>query len=326
MKTLQNLIMLLTLLIALSCNSQTSEQQKQSEEAEKRAIQAQKQIQEMMDNNPEMKKMMEQLKKRQAEEKAQKETEKIKNEADKIINKAKNREAYYWKGKVASNTKGKFNNWSHGSVDIAIYDGDGKMDQNNFYIDKKFIVVGNISADGKVTLNLPKTIRTPRPINESLIPEMHSVYNQDVNFSKPNTLYRNPGFLLSIIKGDLLFGQLFIGNSEKVTYNLAAECCIDYGDIGYRLYWVYIKDSCTATIKQDFEEGKVTIGETEKNLDQTIIYDLNFKPGWNLIKTEVFDNIEVNGESRFKTKKHTVVNTMPSDARYYFLVKDWFNK
>ncbi|WP_123897947.1 hypothetical protein [Aureibaculum marinum] len=326
MKNFNLLVLIAILLFSTGCMSQTPEQKKQEEEAEKLKAQAEKQIQELMKNNPEVKNMMEELKKRQAQEQAEKEKKSLQQKKQQTINKAKNREEYYWKGKIASNTSGQFKNWKHGNVDIAIYDGDGKMDQYNNYIDKKYVVVGNISAAGKVSFNFPKTIRTPKPISKSLIPELHSVYNQDVTFSNPNTPYRHPGFVLSVIKDNNALGQLFIGNSEKVTYNLAAPCCLDYGDIGYRLYWVYSKEACTAKVKQDFKDKKITIGETEKNLDQTIIYDLDFKPGWNLIKTEVLENIKINGESRFKLKKHTVVKTMPSDAKYYFLIKDWFNQ
>lgn len=323
---LTQLIILTTLLLSLSCNSQTPEQKKQIEAAEKQAAEAQKMVEEMMKNNPQMKQVMDQLKERQAEEKAQREKENTQKEKERAINRKKNREEFYWRGKVASDTNGKFNNWQHGPVKIAIYDGNGKLDANMQYIDKKYVIVGSIGSSGQVTMDLPENIRTPYPISKSLIPELHSVYNRDVVFSKPNTAYRNPGFTLSIVKDGISLGKLYIGNSEKVTYNLAAPCCIDYGDLGYRLYWVYVEEACTAKIKQDFTDKKITIGETEKNLDQTIIYDLHFEPGWNMIKTEVLDNIEINGQSRFKLKKHTVARTMPPDAKYYFLIRDRHNK
>lgn len=318
MKTIQNIAFAILILMALSCNGQTPEQKKQMEEAEKQAAEAQKQVEEVMKNNPELKKMMEQMKAMEERQEAEKKKKRAAEKKENAKKTAKHKEDFYWQGKVASNTNGKFSKWKHGAVDIAIYDGNGKMDANMQYIDKNYIILGNISSNGQVTINLPKTIKAPYPINKSLIREMHSLSNDDVSFSNPNTPFRNPGFTLSIIKNFKKLGSLFIGNSERVTYNLAAPCCLHYGDEGYRLYWVYIKDACSAKFDKIYKNKKIWHGEAEKIVDQRITYDLDFKPGWNLIKSEVIGHYNVDNRTIFKSKKHTVVPSLPADAKYYF--------
>jgi len=316
MRKLTCIITMLFLFIGMIGFAQlTPEQQKQAEEAQKKAM-------EMMQNNPQMKKMMEQIKAQEANKKAENEKKHSAAEKENAIKRAKHMEEFYWRNKVASNTNGKFANWKHGSVDIAIYDGNGKQDAQGQFIDKKYIIVGKISTDGQVSVNFPNSIRTPHPIGKSLIPEMHSVYNADVTFSDPDVPYRWPGFTLSIIKDYHLLGTLFIGNSERTTYNLAAPCCINYGDEGYRLYWVYVKEACTANLRKEFKQNKVFDGEVEKIVDQSIMYDLNFKSGWNLIKSEVIGNYTIGGRTVYKNKVHTVVSTMPAAAKYYFKSKE----
>ncbi|MBT8185674.1 MAG: hypothetical protein KJN76_12590 [Eudoraea sp.] len=279
-------------------------------------------MQEQMMNSPQMKAMMDQISQMEEQQKAEEKMREATRENANAKKAEKNNEDFYWRNTVASNTKGKFPNWSWGAVDIAIYDGDGKMDSYGEYIDKKYVIIGNISSDGQVTFNFPENITTPNPINKSLIPQMHSVTNNEVVFSNPDTPFRQPGFILSIIKNNDSLGSLFIGNSEKTTYNLAAPCCLSYGDEGYRLYWVYVKEACSANLKKEFKQNKVLYGESERIVDQSIIYDMNFKPGWNLIKTEVRGNYMVGNRTFFKDKIHTVVPGLPEDARYYFKYDD----
>jgi len=323
MRTLTFIISVLFLLSGIFGHTQTTpEQKKQQEEMEKKAEEAYKKAMEMMQNNPQMKAMMEQMEAQEANRKAENEKKQAVAEKENAKKAAKHREEFYWRNKVASNTNGKFADWKHGSVDIAIYDGDGKQDAQRQFIDKKYIVVGKINSNGQVSLNFPNSIRTPHPIGKSLIPEMHSVYNADVTFSAPEVPYRWPGFTLSIIKDYISLGTLFIGNSERTTYNLAAPCCLNNGDEGYRLYWVYVKEACTAKLRKEFKQNTIFNGEAEKIVDQSIEYDLNFKPGWNLIKTEIIGNYEVGGRTFFKDKIHTVAPAMPTDARYYFRSKE----
>jgi len=313
MKTLRLIVLIICMLTTavFSYAQPTPEQQKQIEEAQKKAM-------EMMKDNPQMKALMDQIEAQEANRESEKENKQAEEEKENAEKAKKHLEDFYWRNKVASNSNGKFADWKWGNVDIAIYDGDGKMDANLEYVDKKYIIVGNISSDGQVTFNFPESIRTPSPINKSLIPEMHSVYSQDVTYSNPDVLYRWPGFSLSIIKDNNSVGTILIGNSERTTYNLAAPCCLNYGDEGYRLYWVYVEDSCTAQLKKEFKQNRVFNGEAERIVDQSIVYDLNFKPGWNLIKTEVRGNYQVGNRAFFKDKIHSVVSGMPSDARYYF--------
>ncbi len=58
-------------------------------------------------------------------------------------------------------------------------------------------------------------------------------------------------------------------------------------------------------------------------METNVSYNLNFKSGWNLVKTEVIDNYKLEHErgldvSWFKNHKHTVISNMPNDAIYYY--------
>lgn len=304
---------LLVLAMGVSFAQMTPEQKKQMEEAQKKAAEAQKKIEEMM-NNPEMKKMMEQMKKQDAlyeaeRKKKQKAQKKKQNQSNK-----KRLDEYYWKGKVASNTSGKFSNWKHGAVDLAY-----QLEVDNY------LILGSIDANGQVNLSLPNQVTTKRTISTALIPEMHEVSGKDVSFSNPNTSFLSPGFSMVVLKGNKNLGNLYMGNSERVTYNLAAPCCLFHGDEGYRLYWAYSQEASTAQLEKIYNKDLYNNAtDTKTQIKQTLRYDMKFKSGWNLIKSEVRGSYDDGMRGTYKDKIHTVVPSMPADAKYYFLIKDWY--
>ena len=321
MKAQRLVLIFLLCIIGVNCKGQTDEQKKMIKEMEKKAAEA-KRINDSLMNTPQMKKMMEQLKAQEAIYQKEREKQREEREAKKKEKPVNNSTDFYWINKIASDTQGQFTDWKWGAAELIVFNGDWGINEAGELIDQKYTVVGNISSNGKLTINLPATIETPYLISKALIPEMHSVTNRDVSFSRPEAAFMTLGFTLQVIGNNKHLGTLFIGNSERVTYNLAAPCCLFKGDEGYRLYWVYVEEACSAQLHKEFKEKKITQGEEEKLVDQTIIYDLDFQPGWNLIKSEVIGNYNIGGSTQFKTKKHTVVSTMPADARYYFKYND----
>jgi len=321
MKTIKNVFIIITLLIAFSCNSQTPEQKKQIEEAQKQAEEANKKAMEMMKNNPQYKEALKMME--QGKQKIKDDDEKKKKEKEERAERAKNHmEKFYWRNKVASDTNGKFANWKWGDVNIGYYDGDKRKDKEGNYIDKKYVILGSINSSGVVTMDLHTNVKTNRIISNGLFPQMYDERNEDVTFSKPNTPYLWTNFTLEVIKGGKQLGSLYIGNSERTTHNVVQPNVMGkYGDEGYLLYWAYSGGACSAKASKTQKDVSFPVGENNVKFDKFVTIDLNFKTGWNLIKISVDESTEQAGQKWATKKSYTTVSGMPSDAKYYFNFK-----
>ncbi|TDU43101.1 hypothetical protein BXY82_0507 [Gelidibacter sediminis] len=86
--------------------------------------------------------------------------------------------------------------------------------------------------------------------------------------------------------------------------------------------WVYAEKDCGIKANEDWK-GDLSNTGTPLIVATNVIYDLNFKAGWNLVKTEVigtyhFPDAPEEDRSRYKNHKHTSVAAVPKDATYYF--------
>lgn len=316
MKTIRNTLATLSIIFSLAMVAQpTPEQQKQAEEAQQKAM-------EMMKNNPQFQeamKMMEGAEEQMKQERMQKQLEKEKHLKDAAKDHLKD---FYWRNKVASDTQGKFSDWSWGDVEIGYYGGKAKMGSDGKIPYEYFVAVGKIGNNGKVQMNLPSQVETNRVIKNGLFPQMHEILSDDVSFSDPEAPFLWSGYILTVIKGTNAIGYLYMGNSERTTHNLASPSDMKYGDEGYLLYWAYSGKACKATYSKDNQAVRILEGEAEKTVDQYTRVNLNFKPGWNLLKIEVNGNHPIGNRTRWKWKTYDTVDNMPSDARYYFKYDD----
>ena len=316
MKRLKNLANIIVLFMFISGFSQiTPEQQKQAEEAQKKAM-------EMMKNNPQFEeamKMMEGAEEQMKQERMQKQLEDEKRQRDAAKDHLKE---FYWRNKVASDTQGNFSDWSWGEVEIAYYDGKGRRGPGGKLPYEDYRIVGKISASGQVDINLPGQVKKNRVISNGLFPQMHEILNDDVTFSNPEAPFLWSGYTLDVLKQGNKIGSLYMGNSERTTHNLASPAEMKYGDEGYLLYWAYSGEACTATYSKNDPAVSHNEGELSKTVDQYIRVDLDFKPGWNLVKIEVNGNHLIGNRTRWKWKSYSTVGSMPSDARYYFRYDD----
>lgn len=312
MKTRTHLLAMLIAFICFNLNGQISEeQQKEIEEAQKQAM-------EMMQNNPQYQEAMEMMK--QAEEQAVQERKMDQVEAEKHLSDAADEKVkdFYWRNKVASDTQGKFSDWSWGDVEIGYFDGKGKRGQYGQIPYESYTIVGLINANGAIAMSLPGKAETNRTINKGLFPEMHEINNDKVTFSNPDAPFLWTGYTMDVLKGGKKIGSLYMGNSERATHNLASPSSMKYGDQGYLVYWAYAGDACNVSYSYDNPAVRITEGETEKTVDQYTRVDLSLQPGWNLVKIEVNGNHLVGQRKYWKWKTYSIVNAMPSDARYYF--------
>ena len=292
---------LFMILGSLICMAQTPE-----EEA------AQKMMDSIMESMPaNQKAFMQQMMNmgKEAEEKRKKEKERAKKKQDEINEKnaAKSEKEFYWRNKIASNTQGKFQNWTHGKVDIKIRFSKGRNKPADF------LKIGEISANGQVTIQLPQLDfrKWPRiPITKPASEGDHMISSShELTFSNKNVTYFSTRFNLGAYKGEEYLGFLNLGNAIKPVVNLNAPCCFDKAGDGYAAHWVFMSQANTIA------------GTNGK--DGSIVHDLKFQSGWNLVMVRVEGTREkttsgVSGQRFWKNQYYTATTSLPSDAKYYF--------
>lgn len=301
MKTLRLLSVLVFLFSAHLVTAQiTPEQKKQVEEAQKKAAEAQKQIDEMMKNNPQMKKMLEQAK--ATEEAAKKKQQNNDNTAKRQpVKKSKKETGYLDRYMISNSIVKKFNNWQHGHADIYLVAIGWTSDRN---VEQK---VGAINADGNFTFKIP----------EETVPdkEISFYFGCVVPFKGDKTGYENPKTkiirtYLAVKKNDKQIGVLDMTTSkEQIGYNTLMDDY--YSKSGYTLQWWYASDASSANSKCVKTKGD--------QMEMYRTYDLKFKPGWNLVKTEFTGERFLVGErSYFKIQRHSVVPSFDDNLRWVF--------
>ncbi|MDD3720991.1 MAG: hypothetical protein PHW92_00690 [Lutibacter sp.] len=127
---------------------------------------------------------------------------------------------------------------------------------------------------------------------------------------------------LLVYQNEQQIGILTIGNSAKVTLNLLTPGDLYFGDEGYLLSWVYVEEACALRANENFK-GDLSNTGRPLIVETNVTYNLSFKPGWNLVKTEVigtyeFPNTPEEDRTRYKKHVHTIVPSIPQDATYFF--------
>ena len=290
--------------------AQTPEQQKQIVEAMR--------MQDSLLNSPQMKAMMQQMqqmKDMQDKQQTEKKVTSSKVKADNPAQKKTSSDDWFWENTMAS-TNNKFTDWKGGTADIAIaFKGPGL----------KVFNIGSIKVDGSIVFNLPDNFQTQLSLERQIGPQglFYDIYDRSsVNFTNKDTGFITNASLMVMRNGKQI-GNLTIGNSVRVTLNLVSQSGVDSGDEGYLLYWAFAQDNCALNGNQVWQGDVRKDGTNTIKVETNVSYNLNFKLGWNLVKTEVIGNYKLEHErgldvSWFKNHKHTVISNMPNDAIYYY--------
>ncbi len=302
-------------LVALSCKGQSPEQQKMMEDMEKKGMDAQRQYDSVM-NSPQVKMILQQADAMEAQAKIDrdKRTAEKQEKISKPTNPKKDFEEYI----ISKSNAKKFDNWTHGEADIVMF-GFASRSTDPGYRKK----IGTVKADGSFDIQLPaKVVTQPKSIKGNRW--LSCGYFGDkgkIDYSNPNTGVR-PGHV-GIEINDQLIGHLLMGSSLELIggWNPLQG---HYHDIpGYQLSWYYVSHE-TSVKGQCVKEERYGEG---KDFDITTVYDVDFKPGWNLLKT-AFDGPRItidwgegehNKHSYYKEKKITVVNDITDDAKWVFM-------
>jgi hypothetical protein len=304
---------LLFIIFSVGCKGQTPEQQKMIEDMEKKGMEAQRQYDSVM-NSPQVKKIMQETEAMEAQAKIDRDKRNAeKQKKNQNLNNPKNDFDKYVTS--TSNTK-RFPNWSFGEADIVMT---GLTKYQNDPGNKKKI--GTVKADGTFDIQLPAKVVVSSGIKDDRwLGCGYFGGRGKIDYSNSNT-----GVMIgyiSIAINDQLIGRLYMASAIELIdkWNPLQH---HYHDIpGYRLEWYYASGETTANgrcVKENrYGEGK--------DFDITTVYDLQLKPGWNLVKRE-FDGPRIfvdwgggenNKHSYYKEEKITVVNELPGDAIWVF--------
>lgn len=224
----------------------------------------------------------------------------------------------YWKNTLASDMNTRLVNWKNGEADLVFnYNYDSRKDV------VEYVNIGVIKPDGTIVLKPTSEVPNLKPLNNfKNSNNFYDIHDSDI--------YRygngDSGFILNsyvlVYKNDKQIGMLTVGNSVKVTHNLGTAGDLYFGDEGYLLSWAYADEACSIKANEHWK-GDLSNTGTPLVVETNVTYDLAFKPGWNLVKTEVigeytFPNAPEEDRSRYKKHEHTIVNTIPNDATYFF--------
>ena len=183
--------------------------------------------------------------------------------------------------------------------------------------------VGAIKVDGSIELNPTDKIPVLQPLNHfKNSNNFFDIHNPDsYQYSNEKAGFKLNPYLLVYQDGQQI-GILTIGNSAKVTLNLLTPGDLYFGDEGYILSWVYVDEACAIKANENWS-GDLSNTGTPIMVETNVVYNLDFNPGWNMVKTEVigtyeFPNAPEEDRSRYKKHKHTTIASVPNDATYFF--------
>ncbi|MBA6153169.1 hypothetical protein [Gelidibacter maritimus] len=302
MKTLKQILLVLILIIGCLSYSQTPEQEKMMEKAER--------MRDSIMNTPEIKAIMKQAGEMEKNNKTAQKAKPIPTNT-KIKDK-------YWHNTLASKDNNTLENWNKGIADLVFsYAYDSRNDKLNY------VKVGLIKSDGTIELNPTSEVPVLQPLknfkNSNAFYDIHKP--DSYKYSNGDAGFKLNSYLL-VFQNDQKIGTLTVGNSVKVTRNLLIPGDLYFGDEGYILSWVYVNKPCAIKAHENWK-GDLSNTGTPLMVETTVIYDLSFKTGWNIVKTEVigthyFPDAPEEDRSRFKKHEHTVVAAIPQDATYFF--------
>ncbi|WP_157972826.1 hypothetical protein [Aureibaculum luteum] len=263
-------------------------------------------------NTPEMKAMEKLTEAREKKQKSNTEPEK------KNTPKVKPKFDKYWVNTLSSNNDMKLKGWNNGVADLGFnYNYDSRKDK------VEYVKVGNIKADGTIILNPKHEIPVLKPLNNFKNSNVfYDIHNPDsYQYTNENTGFKLNSYVL-VYQNEQKIGVLTVGNSAKVTRNLLTPGDLYFGDEGYMLSWVYVEEACAIRANENWKGDLGNTG-TPLIVETNVVYNLSFKPGWNLIKTEIigayqFPNAPEEDRSRYKKHEHTIITKIPNDATYFF--------
>jgi hypothetical protein len=186
---------------------------------------------------------------------------------------------------------GKLANWFGGPTDILTYGEDQP--------------IGRIEADGAVSFRLP----TPPVLDQTVADTF--VRCSDGELTVENGEARLVPVIAFIEHDGRDLGMIAASSEARANYSLT------YGQSGlvrgYDLRWVHVDAAASVTGRC---ESQMNIGAGP--VDFVAEYQLDFLPGWNLVRTAIVEYVESEDGSRQETHtRYDALQAFPQEAMWY---------
>ncbi|MGB5664958.1 hypothetical protein [Eudoraea sp.] len=198
------------------------------------------------------------------------------------------------------------------------------------------IQIGAIAENGEFTIELTKdfvekTLQGIDGFNEnsdawksslSTIEKAFACNSETValeNADQPILSVSNLGnYGLANIEDRKMYGSFMIVNNKDFAEGFRAFGKYE-NKKGYYLDWYYFEKA--ATVKGECSMESYALNQEESYIGKNI-YDLNFKPGWNIVKYEVLELFEDrDGKTYEALVLWETLDEMPADVQYIYFAK-----
>jgi hypothetical protein len=122
-------------------------------------------------------------------------------------------------------------------------------------------------------------------------------------------------FSVANIEEQKLYGKIMFASDQEF-----AEAFISFGQFkaneGYQLDWLYFEEEASVKGSCSLE----FLPNDEEKFNQVSDYDLEFKPGWNLVKYEILEVFtDRDGKQYIQHERSTVIDEVPEDVQICFI-------
>lgn len=313
-KLLHILTICILVCLAIPVRAQTPEQKKQAEEMQKNAEKMMEEAQRKYDsikNTQQMKDAAAQNK-RFAEQVAKEKKAKAKE------NKASaNSDDSSKKFLISKGTGTKFENWTYGEAEVVLV---GLSRYSNSQDPGNTKIIGVVKSDGSFTFDLPEKASTHKTtVADARWVNCLSGTTTNQKWTNPSAGMLNPS--VRIMKNGEELGNIRWASSNAVIDGWSTAS--DYHDIpGHRMDLVYVSAPSNTEAVCKIERGR----SSGKDFDLYKKINVQFKKGWNLVKTTFegerifvdWGEGENNKHNYFKDEKITAVQDLSSDTKWLF--------
>lgn len=128
----------------------------------------------------------------------------------------------------------------------------------------------------------------------------------------------NFGFIVGDLKNNKVAGIIRVVNSKKFGESQVFNPQND-PTVGYMLDWYYVEKA--AKVNGDCTT-RMSTGEAGETYDRNIKIELNFEPGWNLVKYEISKVFTGKAGDKFIQKaNYSSLEKVPEDVKYIYSEK-----
>ena len=173
------------------------------------------------------------------------------------------------------------------------------------------VLLGQIAADGTVTLDLPAS--PPKP--QSLGQTFPSCREDGAPIATPEDTAVVPTSLFAMRAGKEL-GSLYLATDEAV---VAWRASWGQGEtpLGAWMQWVHVDQA--ATVVAECVQTTYTDPEATDAYPQTTQYNLTLAPGWNLLRFSITSlHADPTGRNHPRLTEVEALSAAPEDAQWYF--------